>query len=113
MKHPTPREQRKKLLLVQGAMYRLECMQAQRELRTAVSGNVITNILPRVLRSVFSSKLGLVFTTLAPVLLGSGKGSRFMRRLVLLAGGATAAWAALQAWLTPQTDEKNPDHGRD
>lgn len=84
MKPQTPRAARKKLLLLEGALYRLEILEAKDALRTGVTHSFIGQRLPGLLSFLFEHKAGALLTSALPWLLGTGRVSRIVRRGALL-----------------------------
>lgn len=116
------RDARKKLLLLEGQLQRLELMQARQSLRGALRPRALAEGLPSLLLQAIRQRgLGWL-PTLLPWVFGAGRARRWVRR-GLLAIGAVAAAAS---WLRrgPQRepageqarqreDEKNPGRSRD
>ncbi len=132
MKPDTQRAARKKLLLLEGTLYRLEILQARASLYSVTAGSVIVQRLPGLLAFLSQHKLGAMLTTALPLLVRARKLSRLVRRATLLVS-AGAALAGLLRGLSrgraaeAQTaaendqasptvsneDKKNPGLGRD
>ncbi len=131
MNHPTPRAARKKLLLLEGTLHRLEILEAKDALRSSVANSVMGQRLPGLIGFVFQHKVGALLTSVLPLLLGVGRISRIARRGTLLLGSVAALLGLLRRWNQdrqdggPQTqdgviatttsppDEKNPGQSRD
>lgn len=132
MKPDTPRAARKKLLLLEGTLHRLEILQARASLRSVTTGSVVGQRLPALLAFLSEHKLGAMLTTALPLLVGARKLSRLVRRATLLvsAGAALAGvlrglsrGRAAKAQTAAETDKasptvsdedkKNPGQGRD
>ncbi len=101
-----PREQRKKLLLAEGALHRFECVQARRaisdELRS-IAGSGPAGIV----RAVSGRGLLSIAATALPLVLGAGRVARLLKRGMLVAGGIAAAWSAINGWRnTPVPPER-------
>ena len=91
------REQKKKLLLAEGALHRFECVQAQRAIADELAG--ITHGGPAgVLRAVGGKGLLSLAATALPLVLGAGRVARLLKRGMLIAGGVAAAWSAISTW---------------
>ena len=86
---------RRKLLLLNGALYRLEISQARYALRQAASRKIIADRLPGLLKSVLNNNRAAILSTVVPLLFGGGRLRRYARRALLAAGGLAAAWALL------------------
>ena len=95
MKSDTPRTARKKLLLLEGTLQRLEILEAKDTLRRGVAGSVIGQHLPGLLSFIFEHRVGALLAGMLPLLVGAGRAARIARRGTLLLGAATA----LLGWL--------------
>jgi hypothetical protein len=130
MRPDTPRGARKKLLLLQGTLYRLEILEAKAVLRNGVANSIVGRRLPGILSFLFQHKGSALLTSVLPLLLGAGRVSRIVRNGALVAGAAAALMGLLKRWsrgdattepaqdgnaesAAQVTDEKNPGQGRD
>lgn len=128
--HDTPREARKKLLLLEAQLYRLDLMQARQAWRAASREGLLGGTLPAALGAGLKTQAGRLLLTALPLLLRGGTLGRWTRRALLLAGGGAAAYSVFSRWLhrdeagltddhpdhphdTDATDEKNPGRHRD
>lgn len=137
MKPASPRAVRKKLLLLQGTLHRLEILDAKTALRSGVTNSFVGQRLPGVISFLVEHKASALLTSLLPLVFGAGSVSRLVRRGSLAVGiGAallglfkrrkrgdtamdadesteeiTSAPASDSAAVA--TDEKNPDQSRD
>ena len=117
--HDTPREARKKLLLLEAQLHRLDLIEARQAWRAVGREGLLRATLPASLGAALKSRGGRLLLTALPLLLRSGTLGRWARRAALLAGGGAAAWAMLNRWLrrdesgTETVDEKNPGRNRD
>jgi len=102
----TPREARKKLLLLQGTLYRLEILEAKAVLRNGVANSVVGRRLPGLLSFLFQHKASALLTSVLPLLLGAGRVSRIVRRGALVAGAGAALMGLLKRW---NADDRTPD----
>ncbi len=117
----TPREARKKLLLLEAQLHRLDLTEARQGLRAAMRGGLPAVSLPAALGAGLTTRGTRLLLAALPWLLRGGTLGRWMRRALLLAGGGAAALALLQRWLSRDTvaapghaaDEKNPGRNRD
>lgn len=91
------REQKKKLLLAEGALHRFECVQARRALADEL-GSMARGGPANVLRAVSGRTLLSVAATALPLVLGAGRVARLLKRAMLVAGGVAAAWSAISRW---------------
>jgi hypothetical protein len=103
------REARRKLLLLKGALYRLEISQARHSLREEVSRKIITDRLPGVLKSVLNNNRAAILSTVVPLLFGGGRLRRYARRALLAAGGLAAAWSLLKRLRSGAADATAPE----
>lgn len=131
MKPDTSRTVRKKLLLLEGTLHRLEILEAKNELRRSVAHSFIGQRLPGVLNFLLQHKAGAMLTSVLPLLLGGARLSRLMRRTTLALGAGSALLSVLNRWkrdrpaaepcaqedaTTPSeknANEKNPGQSRD
>lgn len=117
----TPREARKKLLLLEAQLHRLDLMQAREAWQAATRDGLLGATLPASVATGLKTRTGQLLLTALPLLLRGGRIGRWVRRAALVAGGGAAALALLNRWLqrsdeplpaeTP--DEKNPGRDRD
>ena len=91
------REQRKKLLLAQGALHRFECMQARRAIADEL-GSLAHTGPTGMLRAVSGRSVTSLLLTALPLVLGAGRVARLLKRGMLVAGGVAAAWSAISRW---------------
>lgn len=125
MTSETPREARKKLLLLEGTLHRLEFMQARSSLLGAAANSVIGRGLPGMLSFLLRHKAGALLASALPLLMGGSRLSRIVRRGALLLGAGAALLRlfsrdragsrtdAAEASEEERTGEKNPGQGRD
>ncbi len=137
MKPASPRAVRKKLLLLQGTLHRLEILEAKAALQTGVTNSIVGQRLPGVISFLVQHKASALLTSLLPLVLGAGRVARIVRRGSLAVGIGAAllglfkrrkrndmavdAEAPAQATaIAPAGDtaaeatgEKNPDQSRD
>lgn len=122
--HDTPREARKKLLLLEAQLHRLDLMQARQAWRAASRDGLLGATLPAALGAGLKTQGGRLLLTALPLLLRGGTLGRWARRALLLAGGGAAAYSVFSRWLhrdeagvtgdhPDPTDEKNPGRNRD
>ncbi len=117
----TPREARKKLLLLEAQLHRLDLMQARQGMRAATRGGLLGAALPAAATTGFAPRGARLLLTVLPLLLRGGATGRWARRALLLAGGGAAAWTLLGRWLqrgegglpAAAPDKKNPGRDRD
>lgn len=117
----TPREARKKLLLLEAQLHRLDLMQAREAWQDATRNGLLGAAIPASLGAGLKNRTGQLLLTALPLLLRGGRLGRWARRAALLAGGGAAALALLNRWLqrgeelppAQSADEKNPGRNRD
>lgn len=90
------RDARRKILLLQGTLHRIEIMQARQNFQQAASRNVLTEQVPGLLKSLLANNRASLLTTVLPLLFGRGRWRRFARRALLAGGGIATAWAVLR-----------------
>lgn len=90
------REARLKLLILQGALYRLEITQARLSLRDASQPRALFAELLGVLKFVLAHKRISLLATVLPWLLRGGRGRRWFRRALLASGAAVLSWVFLR-----------------
>ena len=95
---PNLRAEKKKRLLVEGAIHRLDCLQAQQAMRRSGLGSGLSQALPELLRQGLMQQLPSVLLSALPLLLGRYRWLRWLRRGLLVAGGATAVITAIKRW---------------
>ncbi len=105
-----PREARKKLLLLEGQLHRLELLQARQACGSALQGGVAGTRLPGLLSTLLRQRAGSLLVSALPLLLRFGKAGRAGRRMLLLLGGGAAALGLLKGWLQrePADEPDNP-----
>ncbi len=131
MKPNTPRAARKKLLLLEGTLHRLEILEAKQALRSGVANSYIGRHLPGALAILLQNKGSALLTTVLPLLLGGSRLSRIARRATLALGAGAALLGLLNRWNRGRpaadqaaedgaaagdeenSDEKNPGQDRD
>lgn len=137
MKPASPRAVRKKLLLLQGTLHRLEILDAKAALRSGVTNSFVGQRLPGVISFLLQHKASALLTSLLPLVFGAGSVSRFVRRGSLAVGIGAALLGLFkrrkrsdtamdadesteEVTIAPAsdsaavaTDEKNPGQSRD
>ena len=99
------REARKKMLIVEGMMHRLELAQATQQLRQDARPAALMSRLPALLALVARSRaLPLVGTALTLVA-GKGIVSRLVRRGLVVAGMASALTVVVSRWKSRRQSE--------
>lgn len=93
------REQRKKLLVVEGAVHRFELVQARRAFEApAMIASPASGALPLMLRLVRWRRYLPLITTALPLLFGEGRAARWLRRGALVAGTVALVLAVTRRW---------------
>lgn len=99
------RNQRKKMLLVEGMMHRLEIAHALHQVRSQSQANVVLGKLPGLLAFITRRNAVPLIATVAPLVFGKSGLSRLVRRLLFMAGAAASVAALLRRWRARQADE--------
>lgn len=92
------RDEKKKLLIVQGMVHRLEIAHGLDQLKTQTRPTAFFSKLPSVIKLVMASNALPLLGTLVPLVLGKSKASRLVRRVLLIVGGGAAVTAIIQRW---------------
>lgn len=87
------REQRKKVLLLEGALHRLELLDARAQLKTGLQGKATAGLIKPLLTA---EKFLPLVASLLPLVLGKGKASGWLRRVLLIAGAGTTVYRVLR-----------------
>jgi hypothetical protein len=87
------REQRKKVLLLEGALHRLELVEARARVKADLQGKAIAGLIKPMLTV---EKFLPLATSLLPLFLGKGKASGWLRCVLLIAGAGTTAYRVLR-----------------
>ena len=87
------REQRKKVLLLEGALHRLELLDARAQLKTGLQGKAIAGLIKPILTA---EKFLPLAASLLPLVLSTGKASGWLRRVLLIAGAGTTVYRVLR-----------------
>lgn len=98
MKYDTPRAARKKLLLLEGTLHRLEVLEAKEALRASTAKSFVGQRLPGIIAFLIQHKAGALLTSVLPLLLGAGRLSRVARRGTLLLGAGAAVMGFFNRW---------------
>jgi hypothetical protein len=86
------RNARRKLLLLQGALYRLEITQARAALRDAAKPKAMAGQFLGLLKFALSHKRMSLLATVVPWLFGRARSARLVKPALLALGAAAAAW---------------------
>lgn len=97
MNSPMTREQKKKLLLAEGTLYRFESVQARQAIANEL-GSIAHSGPAGILRAVSGRGWLSLAATALPLVLGAGRAARLLKRGMLMAGGVAAAWSAISRW---------------
>ena len=99
------REERKKLLIVEGLMHRLEIAHALHQLRSEAQADRLLGRLPEMLGYVMTRRhLVPLIAAAAPLVFGKSSVSRLLRRVLMVAGVGTALAALLRRWRAARGD---------
>lgn len=92
------REARKKMLIVEGMMHRLELAQAAQQLKQDARPAALMSRLPALLALVARSRALPLMTTALTLVAGKGIVSRLLRRGLVVAGVASALAVIVRRW---------------
>jgi hypothetical protein len=90
------RDARLKLLLLQGALYRLEIIQARSTLKDAAKPRALVGQVFELLKFLLAHKRISLIATAVPWVFGRSRVSRLLRRGLLTLGSAGLAWLFLR-----------------
>jgi hypothetical protein len=90
------REARRKLLILQGALYRLEITQTRAALRDAANPKAVGGQLFGLLKFALTHKRMSLVATAVPWLLGRARGSRLVKPALFALAAAGVAWLFLR-----------------
>jgi hypothetical protein len=100
---PMLRAQRKKILLLEGALHRLELVEA----KAAIKGSLQTSPMAALIKPALTlERLLPLAGSLLPLVVGSGRVSVWLRRAVAAAGAAAVVMRLLQNLRQPADDDK-------
>ena len=84
------REQRKKLLLLQGAMHRLALSQARAGLKNSLRANALLGLIkPGAISTLAIDNMLPLLGTALPLIVGKGRLSQWLRRALVAAGAGS------------------------
>lgn len=92
------RDDKKKLLIVQGMVHRLEIAHGLDQLKSQTRPAAFLSKLPSVIKLIMASNAVPLLSTVVPLVLGKNKVARLVRRVVLIVGGGAALTAIMQRW---------------
>ena len=92
----TEREARRKLLMLQGALYRLEITQARAALHDAAKPRAVFGQVVELVKFMVAHKRMSLLASAVPWILGKGRGRSLLRRAFVAAGAAILAWLFLR-----------------
>ena len=104
------REARKKMLIVEGMVHRLELVQATRHLKQEVRPVRLISRLPALLTLLAQSKAMPLAGTALTLLAGKGLVSRLLRRGLVLAGVVSAAAVIVNRWKARREELADTSH---
>ncbi|MFM8467737.1 MAG: hypothetical protein ACKOAO_09280 [Oxalobacteraceae bacterium] len=103
------RDARKKMLIVEGMMHRLELAEATRQLRQDIRPSAVVSRLPALLTVLAQSKALPLMGTAFTLLSGRGMVSRLLRRVVVIGGFASVLAVVVKRWKARvDTDSSSP-----
>ncbi len=92
------REARKKMLIVEGMVHRLELVQATQQLKQDVRPSRLVSRLPALVALLAQSKALPLMSTVLMWVAGKGVVSRWLRRGLVVAGVTSAVAVAVRRW---------------
>jgi hypothetical protein len=92
----TERDARRKLLMLQGALCRLEIIQARVALKDAAKPKAVGGQLFGLLKFVLAHKRMSLVATIVPWLFGRARGNRLLKPALFALVSAAAAWLFLR-----------------
>jgi len=100
---PMLRAQRKKILLLEGALHRLELVEA----KAAIKGSLQNSPMAALIKPALTlERLLPLAGSLLPLVVGSGRVSVWLRRALAAAGAAAVVMRLLQNLRQPANDDK-------
>jgi hypothetical protein len=96
------REQRKKILLLEGALHRLELVEAKAAIQSSLQTNHMAGLLKPALKM---DKLLPLAASLLPLVIGKGRVSVWMRRALAVAGTGAVVLRMWRDLHQPAADE--------
>ncbi len=90
------RKERKKMLVVQGMLHRLELAEAVHDLKAGARPAAVIAMLPRVLSLIVGSKAMPLLGSALALVAGKSKWSRVARRVLVVAGLTTAILSVIR-----------------
>lgn len=87
------RQQRKKVLILEGALHRLELVEARAHVKADLQGKAIAGLIKPVLTA---EKFMPLLASLLPLVLGKGTASGWLRRVMLIAGAGVTLYRLLR-----------------
>lgn len=92
------REERKKMLLVEGMMHRLEMMHSLHQLQSGAQRHVVLGKLPGILALIANRNAAPLLATIAPLVFGKSALSRVVRRVLFMVGAGAGIAALIRRW---------------
>lgn len=102
---PVLREQRKKILLLEGALHRLELVEAKAAIKSSLQTSPMAGLIKPVL---ILERLVPLAASLLPLAMGKGRVSVWLRRALAVAGAAAVVMRLLQNLRQPAAEDE-PD----
>jgi hypothetical protein len=104
------REQRKKRLLLQGAMHRLALSEARAGLKNGLRANTLLGLMkPGAIGSLAIENMLPLLGTALPLMLGKGRLSQLLRRVLVAAGAGALVFALFRRRREQATAEPLPN----
>lgn len=98
------REQRKKILLLEGALHRLELADARAQFKHGLHGKTVAGLVKPMLTA---EKILPLAAGLLPLVLGKGGATGWLRRVLLIAGAGISLYRILRKRYRVVSDEKS------
>ena len=92
------REARKKMLMVEGMMHRLELVQVTQQLKQDMRPGSLVSRLPDLIALIARSKALPLMGTALTLVAGKGIVSRWLRRLLVVGGVSSVLAVAVRRW---------------
>jgi len=90
------RDAQRKLLMLQGALYRLEITETRAALQDAAKPRAMVGQAIELLKFVLAHKRMSLLASAVPWVLGKGRGRKMIRRTLVAVAAATLAWLFLR-----------------
>lgn len=92
------REEHKKMLIVEGLMHRLEIVHALHQVQEGTRAKLVLGRLPGLLALIGNRNALPLLGAVMPLVLGKNGVSRFVRRILMVAGAGAGIAALVKRW---------------